>query len=240
MSFEAIHADIMLARPYLVPRERTEQGIRNGYSYWLLLAPSKELRIIRLSQQVGNSYELVRSASERRMRQKIRQRFSGSLAELLAIIDEEIDILLEDERLISKPGSSTCRGRKENRLHLSGEIRRLFAIHMVAVLPDYRGHCKPPLGSILRLSVADDRPTLCARTQPRAKPKHGSEAGKRGTKKALNPVRREPVETSMKKSGNHQLPVNSIRQAGLRTQSPRDRDLSGIKKNPRAWGQRGR
>ncbi len=67
MSFEAIHAEIMLARPYPVPRERTEQGVRNGYSYWLRLPPSKELTVIRLSQS-GNSYELVRSASERRMR----------------------------------------------------------------------------------------------------------------------------------------------------------------------------
>jgi len=105
MSFEAIHADIMLARPYLVARERTEQGIRNGYSYWLRLPPSKEFRVIRLSQQLGNSFELVRSASERRMRQQIRQRFSGSLTELLTIIDEEIDIIRVDARLISKPGS---------------------------------------------------------------------------------------------------------------------------------------
>ncbi|GLC98123.1 hypothetical protein Tamer19_75320 [Cupriavidus sp. TA19] len=105
MSFEAIHADIMLARPNLVPRERTERGIRNGYSYWLRLPPSKELRVIRLSQQSGDSYELVRSASERRTRQKVRQRFSGSLSELIAIIDEEIDFIRQDERLISKPGS---------------------------------------------------------------------------------------------------------------------------------------
>ncbi|WP_152561870.1 hypothetical protein [Cupriavidus sp. SK-3] len=105
MSFEAIHADIMLARPNLVPRERTERGIRNSYAYWLRLPFSKEFRVIRLSQQAGGSYELVRSASERRTRQKIRQRFSGSLAELIAIIDEEIDILRKDERLISKRGS---------------------------------------------------------------------------------------------------------------------------------------
>lgn len=105
MSFEVIHADVMLARPNLVPRERTERGIRNGYSYWLRLPPSKELRVIRLSHQSGDSYELVRAASERRTRQKIRQRFSGSIAELIAIIDEEIDILCKDERLVSKPGS---------------------------------------------------------------------------------------------------------------------------------------
>ncbi|WP_115687106.1 hypothetical protein [Cupriavidus taiwanensis] len=108
MSFEAMHADIMLARPYLLPRGRTERGIRNGYSYWLRLPPGKQLRIIRLSQQFGKSYKLVRSASERRMRQKIRQRFSGALAELLAIIDEEIDIIREDALSISKPGSSAC------------------------------------------------------------------------------------------------------------------------------------
>ncbi|SOY58902.1 hypothetical protein CBM2588_A80100 [Cupriavidus taiwanensis] len=42
------------------------------------------------------------------MRQKIRQRFSGALAELLAIIDEEIDIIREDALSISKPGSSAC------------------------------------------------------------------------------------------------------------------------------------
>lgn len=59
----------------------------------------------RTSNSGGNSYELVRSASERRTRQKIRQRFSGSLAELIAIIDEEIDFIRKDEHLISKPGS---------------------------------------------------------------------------------------------------------------------------------------
>ncbi|WP_042876465.1 hypothetical protein [Cupriavidus necator] len=104
MSLEAIHADIMLARPYLVPRERTEQGIRNGYSYWLRLPPSKERRVIRLSQESGNRYELVRSASERRMRQKMRQHFSGSLTELLTIIDEEVDIIRKAERLVSTLG----------------------------------------------------------------------------------------------------------------------------------------
>ncbi len=76
MSFEAIHAEIMLARSYLIPRERTEMGIRNGYSYWLQAPPSKELRVIRLSQE-GGSFELVRSASERKAREKVRQRFSG-------------------------------------------------------------------------------------------------------------------------------------------------------------------
>ncbi|SOZ19184.1 hypothetical protein [Cupriavidus taiwanensis] len=97
MSLEAIHAEIMLARPYLIPRERTEEGIRNGYSYWLRVPPSKEVRVIRLSQEDG-SYELVRSASERKTLAKVRQRFSGSVAELLAIIDEQIDIIRKPER----------------------------------------------------------------------------------------------------------------------------------------------
>ncbi|MCY1291889.1 hypothetical protein D9M68_223440 [compost metagenome] len=92
MSFEAIHAEIMLARPYLIPRERTDNGIRNGYSYWLKVPPSKELRVIRLSQD-GDSYELVRSASERKALQQVRQRFSGSMNELLAIIDEQVEII---------------------------------------------------------------------------------------------------------------------------------------------------
>ncbi|TPQ37088.1 hypothetical protein [Cupriavidus pinatubonensis] len=98
MPFEAIHAEIMLARPFLIPRERTEKGIRNGYSYWLQVPPSKELRVIRLSQEGGGRYELVRSASERKSRMKVRQLFSGSLAELLAIIDEEIAIIREPQR----------------------------------------------------------------------------------------------------------------------------------------------
>lgn len=97
MSIEAIHAEIMLARPYLIPRERTEQGIRNGYSYWLRVPPSKELRVIRLSQE-GGSYELVRSASERKTREKVRLRFSGSVAELLAIIDEQVEIIQKQSR----------------------------------------------------------------------------------------------------------------------------------------------
>ncbi|WP_439672884.1 Transposase (plasmid) [Cupriavidus necator] len=92
MSFEAIHAEIMLARPYLIPRERTDNGIRNGYSYWLKVPPSKELRVIRLSQD-GDSYELVRSASERKALQQVRQSFSGSMNELLAIIDEQVEII---------------------------------------------------------------------------------------------------------------------------------------------------
>ncbi|MFC4345655.1 hypothetical protein [Cupriavidus numazuensis] len=97
MSIEAIHAEIMLARPYLIPRERTEKGIRNGYSYWLRVPPSKELRVIRLSQADGN-FELVRSASERKTLAKVRQPFSGSVAELLAIIDEQIDIIRKPQR----------------------------------------------------------------------------------------------------------------------------------------------
>ncbi len=92
MSLEVIHAEIMLARPYLIARERTEMGIRNGYSYWLRVPPSKEVRVIRLSQEDG-SYELVRSASERKTLAKVRQRFSGSVAELLAIIDEQIELI---------------------------------------------------------------------------------------------------------------------------------------------------
>ncbi|TDF62929.1 hypothetical protein [Cupriavidus sp. L7L] len=92
MSFEVIHAEIMLARPYLIPRERTDKGIRNGYSYWLKVPPSKELRVIRISQE-GDSYELVRSASERKALQQVRQRFSGSMDELLAIIDEQVEII---------------------------------------------------------------------------------------------------------------------------------------------------
>ncbi|WER50551.1 hypothetical protein CupriaWKF_34085 [Cupriavidus sp. WKF15] len=102
MSFEAIHAEIMLARPYLIPRERTEKGIRNGYSYWLRVPPSKELRVIRLSQE-GSGYELVRSASEGKTRGTVRQRFSGSVAELLAIIDEQVEIIRKHE-LVSFPG----------------------------------------------------------------------------------------------------------------------------------------
>ncbi|WP_455289297.1 hypothetical protein [Cupriavidus necator] len=97
MSFEVIHAEIMLARPYLIPRERTEKGIKNGYSYWLQVPPSKELRVIRLSQESG-SYELVRSASERKTREKVRQRFSGSVVELLVIIDEQVEIIRKHER----------------------------------------------------------------------------------------------------------------------------------------------
>jgi len=92
MSFEAIHAEIMLARPYLIPRQRTDKGIRNGYSYWLKVPPSKELRVIRLSQE-GESYELVRSASERKALQQVRHRFSGSMDELLAIIDEQVELI---------------------------------------------------------------------------------------------------------------------------------------------------
>ncbi|MFC4521426.1 hypothetical protein [Cupriavidus pinatubonensis] len=102
MSFEAIHAEIMLARPYLIPRERTEKGIRNGYSYWLRVPPSKELRVIRLSQEEG-SYELVRSASERQTLAKVRQRFSGSVSELLAIIDEQVEIIRKHD-LVGFPG----------------------------------------------------------------------------------------------------------------------------------------
>ncbi len=92
MSLDVIHTEIMLARPYLLPRERTDNGIRNGYSYWLKVPPSKELRVIRLSQD-GNSYELVRSASERKALQQVRQRFSGSMNELLAIIDEQLELI---------------------------------------------------------------------------------------------------------------------------------------------------
>ncbi len=104
MSLEAIHADIMLARPYLVPRERTERGVRNGYSYWLRLPPSKELRVIRLSQPSAHSYELVRSASERRTRKQVRERFTGSVTELLAIIDEEIGIIRKEQLLVPRMG----------------------------------------------------------------------------------------------------------------------------------------
>lgn len=98
MSFEAIHAEIMLARPYLVPEDRTEQGVRIGYSYWLRLPSGKKLRAIRLTQQSGGSYELVRAASERTTGKRLRQRFSGSLNELLGIIDEEVDTIRRYER----------------------------------------------------------------------------------------------------------------------------------------------
>lgn len=97
MSLEAIHAEIMLARPYLIPRERTDKGIRNGYSCWLQAPPSKELRVIRLSEE-GGTYELVRSASERKARERVRQRFTGSVADLLVIIDEQVEIIRKDER----------------------------------------------------------------------------------------------------------------------------------------------
>jgi hypothetical protein len=97
MSLEAIHAEIMLARSYLIPRERTDKGIRNGYSYWLQVPPSKELRVIRLSEE-GGTYELVRSASERKARERVRQRFTGSVADLLVIIDEQVEIIRKDER----------------------------------------------------------------------------------------------------------------------------------------------
>ncbi len=97
MSFEAIHVEIMRARPYLIPRERTEKGIRNGYSYWLRVPPSKELRVIRLSQE-DSGYELVRSASERETLTKLRHRFSGTVAELLVIIDEQVEIIRKQER----------------------------------------------------------------------------------------------------------------------------------------------
>lgn len=55
-------------------------------------------------------------------------------------------------------------------------------------------------------------------------------------KKALNPVRREPAETSKKKSGNHELPINSIRQAGSARNHRPDWGYQGPKKYPRAWG----
>ena len=92
MSLEAIHAEIMLARTYLIPRERTEKG-----ELGMVIPPSKELPVIRLSQEDG-SFELVRSASERKTLAKVRQPFSGWVAELLAIIDEQIAIIRKPER----------------------------------------------------------------------------------------------------------------------------------------------
>jgi hypothetical protein len=40
----------------------------------------------------------VRSASERKARERVRQRFTGSVADLLVIIDEQVEIIRKDKR----------------------------------------------------------------------------------------------------------------------------------------------
>lgn len=84
MSIENIHREIQLARPILTPFER-----KDGYSYQI---GSK--RAIRISPcaQAGSLF-LVKAASERAKLPNARGLFSGTFAELLAIVDREIALI---------------------------------------------------------------------------------------------------------------------------------------------------
>ncbi|WP_459190547.1 hypothetical protein [Ralstonia pseudosolanacearum] len=82
MLFEDFHREIQLARPILTPYERED-----GYAYKV---GSK--RVIRLSPLKSGEFYLVRAASKRVKIPNSSGRFSGSLAELLTIIDHEIAV----------------------------------------------------------------------------------------------------------------------------------------------------
>lgn len=82
MLFEDIDREIQLARPVLIPCER-----KDGYAYKI---GSK--RVIRLSPLKNGEFYLVRAASKRAKISNSSGRFTGTLAELLAIIDHEIAV----------------------------------------------------------------------------------------------------------------------------------------------------
>lgn len=87
MTIKNFHQEIQLTRRILTP-----SVIKNGYSYWL---GSK--RAIRISPGAQpDSLFLVKAASERANFPNARGPFSGNFAELLAIVDQEVSIILAE------------------------------------------------------------------------------------------------------------------------------------------------
>lgn len=109
MTLDDFHREILHARPELVDYRRSD----GGYSFSI---GSK--RVIRLQPLSGARINLVKSASERATKSKQREAFSGSLAELLAILDAELALIQDESQKPIKPVSTPRTTERSRRLVL--------------------------------------------------------------------------------------------------------------------------